>query len=228
MMNQSIVFVWIFLLFGTLTFSQDNNNSCKVLLESISGEYSGECKKGLAHGKGVAKGEDVYEGRFKKGFPHGLGKYTWSDGNYYEGRWKNGEKHGKGYLYNFSKKEKIYGIWKNDHFLREVEEKPYNIHRKIGIAGVSFHKNELLTPYRIQFEFQRDGVKTTIVDDLYINAINGQFYNSASFCGFENVIFPFEATIEFSAPNKFNTVMNQYELKIEITEPASWKVVIRY
>jgi len=228
MMNRIIIFALSVLLFwGFLSFGQ-NDTSCKVLLESIVEEYSGNCKNGYAHGQGIAKGVDKYEGRFKKGLPHGSGKYTWSNGDYYEGRFKKGNKHGKGSLYDFSENEKTKGIWKNDKFLREIKEKPYKVHRKIGIAGVSFYKDELLTPHRIEFVFQRDGVKTTMLDDLYINAVNGQFYNSGSFCGFENVIFPFEATIEFSAPNKFNTVMNQYELKFEITEHASWKVIIRY
>lgn len=227
-MNLTIIFIWVFFLFATQIFCQNNNKSCKVLLKSISEEYSGDCKNGYAHGQGVAEGMDKYEGKFKNGLPHGSGKYTWSNGDNYEGQFKKGEKHGKGSLYDLSENEKIKGIWKNDKLLKDIKEKSYKVHRKIGIAGVAFYKDELLTPHRIEFEFQRDGVKTTMVDDLYIDAVNGQFYNSGSFCGFENVIYPFKATIEFSAPNKFNTVMNQYELKFEITEPASWKVIIRY
>ena len=46
-------------------------NPCKVLMKEISGSYSGECKKGLADGKGEAKGVDRYIGAFKKGLPDG-------------------------------------------------------------------------------------------------------------------------------------------------------------
>jgi len=49
-------------------FSQDD---CKVLIPEISGQYVGKCKKGLAHGKGLAIGIDRYEGSFKKGYPEG-------------------------------------------------------------------------------------------------------------------------------------------------------------
>ena len=49
--------------------------SCKVLLEKISGKYSGKCQDGLAYGKGKSIGEDTYIGSFKDGLPHGKGKY---------------------------------------------------------------------------------------------------------------------------------------------------------
>ena len=76
--------------------SQDikETSNCKVLLESIQGEYSGECVDGLAHGMGVAEGIDKYEGKFKEGLPSGKGKYTWENENYYEGKWKEGKRHG--------------------------------------------------------------------------------------------------------------------------------------
>lgn len=72
---------------------------CEVLLEALSGDYSGECRKGRAHGEGIARGEDlVYEGEFRKGFPHGEGTLTFADGRIFEGEWKNGEVYGYGTL----------------------------------------------------------------------------------------------------------------------------------
>ena len=83
-LKQNLVknFFFVFnLLLAGFTYAQD----CKVLKESISGSYTGDCKKGRAHGEGTAKGEDSYTGEFKKGLPHGFGKYTWADGSMYEG-----------------------------------------------------------------------------------------------------------------------------------------------
>ena len=56
------IFFMLFLLAPQLSQAQ-----CKVLLEAVSGEYEGGCKKGKADGKGIAKGTDSYEGEFKKG-----------------------------------------------------------------------------------------------------------------------------------------------------------------
>ena len=68
----------IVLLSGSLIYAQQGN--CRVLLPAISGEYSGGCKNGRAHGKGKARGTDTYEGRFIKGLPSGNATYTWGDG----------------------------------------------------------------------------------------------------------------------------------------------------
>ena len=87
---------FIVFLFQFNLFSQEENASCKVLLSEISEVYNGNCKDGFAHGKGIARGIDIYQGRFKKGLPHGTGKYIWKDGSYYEGSWKNGKKSGSG------------------------------------------------------------------------------------------------------------------------------------
>lgn len=70
--------------------------NCKVNDVDINQEYRGECRNGLAHGKGRAKGRDVYFGEFKDGNAHGQGTYTWASGSSYEGSWVNGERvHGK-------------------------------------------------------------------------------------------------------------------------------------
>lgn len=225
--NSTVLIFLIFLLFGFLSFGQ-HDNSCKVLLETISEKYSGDCKDGYAHGHGVAKGVDEYEGKFKKGLPHGSGKYIWSNGDFYEGRFKNGKKHGKGYFYDKAKEEKLTGIWKNDVFSREIKEPSYAIMKKTSITGVSFIKNEMLTPYRVELVFQRDGYQTSTVGGLLLSSTSGTISTTNQFCGIENVVFPFEATIEFVAPNRFNSSRIRYELRFEITEPASWKVIIRY
>ena len=84
------------LIFSGQLFSQESG--CKVLLPSISGTYTGKCKNGLAHGKGIAQGTDRYEGRFYKGYPQGPGTYTWKDGSYYKGQWSEGLMQGKGMM----------------------------------------------------------------------------------------------------------------------------------
>lgn len=57
------------------------------------------------------KNGDEYFGQQKKGLPHGIGNYRWSDGSEYKGYWKNNKMHGKGTLYD--EEGKHIGIWKN-------------------------------------------------------------------------------------------------------------------
>ncbi|GAB1392784.1 hypothetical protein MASR1M60_09470 [Rhodocyclaceae bacterium] len=74
--------------------------ACKVNDKDISDSYKGECKNGLAHGKGIAKGRDTYDGFFVMGNQEGNGTYIWGDsyrncghdmcGKKYVGTWKDG------------------------------------------------------------------------------------------------------------------------------------------
>ena len=65
-MNK-IRLIMLVVMFGVVTISTNAQEKCKVLKADIAGEYSGDCKKGLANGEGISKGENTYEGKFKKG-----------------------------------------------------------------------------------------------------------------------------------------------------------------
>jgi len=211
-----------------LGFSQDNESECRVLLSEISDSYKGGCKNGLAHGKGAAKGIDSYEGKFKKGLPHGMGTYTWSNGDYYDGTWKYGKRHGNGLMYRSDSKEKIFGQWKEDEFIKEIELKPYEILQRIGISGCSFTEKYKAVQGSIEIVFSRDGKENKKVDDLIIDASSGFVKSSDRFTGIDNVSFPFEGKVQFTAVNRFNTGTINCEIKFKISKEGSWKVVIRY
>lgn len=79
----------------------DAKESCTVFDKDIGNYYKGDCKDGLADGKGLAKGRDTYQGDFKAGGPHGYGVYTWGsgsgfEGDRYEGQWTNDQRTGVG------------------------------------------------------------------------------------------------------------------------------------
>jgi len=103
---------------------------CKVLKESISGTYSGDCKKGLAHGNGTAEGQDTYTGEFKKGLSNGYGTYTWADGNIYKGEFKNGLMEGEGEMtvaLEGMDGKVTTGFWEKDKYLGKFKES-YDVH----------------------------------------------------------------------------------------------------
>ncbi len=97
--------------------------------ERIIGEYKGNQKKGLAHGKGKSVGKDTYEGEFKKGLPHGKGVYIFGEdividgteykkGDKYEGTFIKGMFDGKGKItYADTKKAPKEGFWKDGEYI---------------------------------------------------------------------------------------------------------------
>lgn len=212
----------------SISLAQENQQECKVLMPEISDSYRGECKAGLAHGDGIASGVDVYQGKFKKGYPWGSGKYIWANGDYYEGRWKEGKKHGKGILYTQATDKELQGIWKNDEFVKEVKDPPYEVTLKYGVTGLNFYKYDENEPHDIEFQFQRDGSQSSIVGQLVLVSTSGSIKKSNTFSGFENVQFPFEGSVEFVEPSRMGSVEVRYEVKFKIIEEGSWRIVIRY
>ncbi|HVN58130.1 MAG TPA: hypothetical protein VMT63_07530 [Bacteroidales bacterium] len=117
-------------------FSQDNSAECKVLLKEISGSYTGGCRDGLADGKGVAKGEDTYEGVFKNGLPEGKGTYTFKNGTVYTGFFTAGLKNGKGKLKTLvnGKPMIMEGYWKYGEYAGTTA--PDDDYRIINLSGI--------------------------------------------------------------------------------------------
>ena len=72
---------------------------CKVELQDLQGQYSGDCRKGFAHGKGTATGVNKYTGQFKDGLPDGKGVYYYADSTYFDGNFQEGIREGKGELH---------------------------------------------------------------------------------------------------------------------------------
>ena len=92
-MKNALLFISIFILAHT-AYAQE----CKVVMASISKEYAGECKKGLASGIGEAHGDiHWYKGMFKKGMPNGEGEFHYSENEIYTGAMQDGLKEGKGH-----------------------------------------------------------------------------------------------------------------------------------
>lgn len=118
--KRPLVLLLVTALFASFSlFAQDSTNACKVLTKELEGRYVGECKKGLAQGKGEAQGTHRFIGNFKNGLPHGEGVYYYNEAHYHKGKFQEGIKEGKGemhYLRNGQPDSVIKGYWSGDEY----------------------------------------------------------------------------------------------------------------
>src|SRR4051812_8071780 len=97
--------------------AQDSAYSCKVEMSTLNKSYTGDCKRGYAHGQGEAKGIHKYIGAFQNGWPTGKGIYYYNDSNYHSGIFLEGLKEGKGethYVRTGLPDSVIKGYWSGD------------------------------------------------------------------------------------------------------------------
>ena len=100
-------------------FAQQMEKSCTVKMQSLVGTYNGECKKGLANGRGEAKGLQHYIGQFKDGLPNGKGMFKFSDSLYYDGNFQDGIMEGKGEMHYVQKNlpdSLVKGFWSANEY----------------------------------------------------------------------------------------------------------------
>ena len=124
-----VIGILFFLVCGVMAASAQD---CTVEMEAIRGNYTGDCKKGKANGKGKSTGKDQYEGEFKLGLPDEKGTYTWSNGTVFEGSYIKGMKEGAGVL-TYKKSgfpdSVVQGFWKKDVYTGKFE-KSFTIYSK--------------------------------------------------------------------------------------------------
>jgi hypothetical protein len=223
------VFLTIFLVSFSYPGIIKAQSGCSVLLKTISGNYAGECKKGLADGYGKATGEDFYDGEFEKGLPHGKGTYIWKNGATYTGQWKKGLRDGNGrYIHKYEDIDSVLdGEWKEGKFIGKKPPAPYDIEYRNGIGRVSCMRTGD-RPY-IKYVFSRNGIEASgEISELMLQGSSGSENRSSSFNGFENIGFPFHGSVRFYAPNNFYSATLTCELRLTINKPGAWIVTIFY
>ena len=222
-----LVFASVLLSFQSLIAGQDSQ-VCKVMSSSLSGEYKGGCKKGLADGIGVAAGTDRYSGSFKKGYPHGKGVYYYSSGAIYDGNFSKGKRHGQGKLTFQNEGEWITeeGLWENDNYIGKKTEPLYEITLKQNISRYTIMKT---TDPRnmVMVKIIRNG---TLIypDNLLLSGTTGSTIQERSFTGFEQLQFPFSGSIKYSLLAPFNNSYIDYEFHFTIREPGSWEITLSH
>jgi hypothetical protein len=198
---------------------------CKVLVPALSGKYDGGCKRGLAHGKGIAEGIDRYEGRFVKGYPHGKGRYDWSTGEYYQGDWKKGLRDGTGdYHFEYSGKDTVYsGIWEQDKYIGPNYGQP-KVTQKLNIDRVNF--NRLDDGNKVEMIVYQGGSPAQELYSFTVVGNSGVEYQLGKAVGFTGVLFPFKCRVTFDVLNAFRTQSFNCIVEYVINEPGNWQVKI--
>jgi hypothetical protein len=202
-----------------LVHSQENGE-CKVLVPALDGIYSGDCREGLAHGKGIASGTDAYTGSFKNGLPNGKGTYTWATGDYYKGDWKLGKREGIGvFTARINGKDSLMsGIWENDVFIGSKPSPP-KIILKYNVISTSFMR--LGDGNKISISFYQNGIKNNLVS-LSMVTNSGSEVKTGDITNYFDIHFPFHCKINYQSWNGLRTQLFDCVLEFEITQPGSW------
>lgn len=197
---------------------------CKVLQAGIDSVYVGKCKKGLAHGDGLAIGTDRYEGRFKQGFPNGHGTYSWATGETFTGNFVNGLREGEGiYSYPVDGMEvTLEGIWKDDVYIGEKPRKP-SVRQSVSIDRHNFRKNAG-SKNRVLIDFFQNGDRNKGILNLLLTTTSGYPTELGQSRGYDEVTFPVTITVKYETFNKLHTTLIHCVFDFTIYEPGDWRV----
>jgi hypothetical protein len=219
MIKSALVFA--LLTAGCVIYAQ--NNDCKVNVSGLAGSYTGGCKNGLAHGKGIAQGTDHYEGQFNKGLPDGKGTYRWASGVFYEGEWKNGLREGQGKM--VYPDSVVTGYWKGDQYLGKKPVAPYKIITSISVARYTISKSADKM-YGVKLRIMQGGLDNISIEDFSMAYDNGHEYKNGYYYGIENEKFPMSLKIKYRSWNQLMTSQYNVIFEVEIFEPGCWNIVL--
>ena len=224
MTNRYLTLAVVLLFSVTIAFPQQND-TCKVLLKGIDSLYNGQCKDGLANGKGTSTGDDSYSGMFKNGLPDGKGKYTYKNGDVFDGYWSTGLKNGQGkFSYTLNgQKMTLRGYWKNgDYAGVSNPDESYKITAQTGIESYSIKRTED-TGSQIKVSFV--GVMAKVVPTgLKVTSSSGHIHQENKNFSIYDFVCPNNCTIGFVIRTTGGD--RQCNLDFEILKPGKYEVLI--
>lgn len=216
----------LLLMVSLIHFSYSQSGTCKVLKPEIATSYSGDCKKGLANGNGIAEGIDKYEGRFKEGLPQGNGTYRYANGDIYEGDFKDGMRSGNGkFTFKFLGKDSTYlGMWKEDKLVKKIVPPAYVITQKFNLQRYTVQKSN--AGNRVMFAFMQNGTNNRSITSLSFADSGGTPFSMGQEQGFDNIQFPFNCKVTYTTLNSLRSASIDVIFEIQITEPGQWVITL--
>lgn len=216
-----LILLNIFMICSMLGYSQEK---CKVLSPAISDTYEGKCKGGFANGKGIAVGTDRYDGQFSKGLPHGVGTYSWANGNSYSGEWAEGMRNGEGkFTMHVNGKDSVqYGIWRKDIYVGPKPQSPV-VTYKTSVDRYNIKRtNSPLN--RVLVDIYQNGSRNKGISNFRMSSSSGQDIEISQSVGYDNVVFPVAIKISYTTMNKLKSAPYMVIFEFEIYEPGNWTV----
>lgn len=197
---------------------------CDVSASNLQGVYDGECKNGLAHGRGKALGKDEYMGEFKNGLPHGKGRLTYANGDEYIGEFKKGQRHGKGYMRRAGEVEitdnSRWTTWKNDQFVKDVLKGDYSIAR---MRNISRNSIKLIDSRENRVEINISS--PTQISGLNINISSGRYdMQGPSRLIVFDPEYPLKVFVEYKVPDRLLSQELDVVADFKLETPGSWAV----
>jgi hypothetical protein len=215
---------FLLLAFFSLFVNAQAQDACKVLQAGIDSIYIGKCKKGLAHGDGLAIGTDRYEGRFKQGYANGTGTYTWSTGETYIGDFVDGLRDGEGvYIFTINGQDATSeGLWKDDVYVGEKPKKP-TVRQSVSIDRHTFRKNAG-SKNRVLIDFFQNGDRNKGLSNVMLTTTSRYPADLGQSRGYDEVAFPVTITVKYETFNKLHTSIIHCIFDFTIYEPGDWRV----
>lgn len=234
---KRLVGLVVFLVFCvSLVHAQYN---CQVKVKELQGQYNGECKKGLANGEGVAKGTDSYAGRFKKGYPHGFGVYSWANGSNYIGNFTKGKKDGYGLLNTLKPSgelEQDYGLWLADSLMVPNDPKAlFKVKERQGIKLIDPRlSRDKSIKNQIWINFQVNGVpdKSIVMGNATISSgkkIDTKERSLNTLIAFDDVEeFPVTFRLEYQIRKTTHFEMIDCTAEVTLFTPGLWEIDVNH
>ncbi len=201
------------------------NSNCLVLLDSISGTYNGDCKKGKAHGFGKAQGAHTYEGEFRKGWPFGEGIYTWNEGRWYKGRFRNGLKNGYGKMHSnlVGADTLLIGYWRNDYYVGEENLPDFEVREQMNLENFSISLRDF-EGASLRVKILRDKATNSNARITMLNSSSGHARKGSGSVVYEHIEFPFQFSIYYDTPNRFASSTISTVFEVTINTPGDWEI----